>query len=229
MTKRFWEAVLITICFGALNTALAEDSAAPAADNPETGAVATSGEAGYQPYQPAADANSSGGGGGGSSRGGLIIKDTSPHRRPMAISGMAYVPWWYGIGIGFSAAFEIPIMHDGFLPNLNDSFSIEPSFGFAYVDYYSSWDDDYALLFRPAVAALWSFYLKENLRVYGIVNFGYTRLNRYWKNSTIDDSRGYNYFYGEAGAGVFWSFAERWAVRGEVAFHGIRGGISFLL
>jgi hypothetical protein len=126
-----------------------------------------------------------------------------------------------------SVGFEIPIMHDGFLPMLNDSFSIEPSFGFAYVDYYSSFSSDYALLFRPAVAALWSFYLKENLRVYGIVNFGYTRVNRYWESGSVTYDRGYNYFYGEAGAGVMWNFAEKWAVRGEVAFHGIRGGINY--
>lgn len=225
MTNRFREAVLITVCLAAFNTALAQDNS-----DPETGAVSASGDATYEPYKPAPDANAPAGGGEARSSGGrsdLIIKDTSDHRRPMTLSLMAYIPWWYGIGIGFSTAFEIPIMHNGFLPNVNDSFSIEPSFGFAYVDYYSGWDDDYALLFRPAVAALWSFYLKENLRVYGIVNFGYTRVNRYWNDRVGDVSRGYNDFYGEAGAGVVWNFAERWAVRGEVAFHGIRGGINF--
>jgi hypothetical protein len=223
MTKRLCEAFLITMCLAAFDTAAAQDS------DPETGAVSASGEATYEPYKPAPDADAPAArSGGGGSRGDLIIKDTSDHRRPMALSVMAYVPWWYGVGIGFSTAFEIPIMHDGFLPNVNDSFSIEPSFGFAYVDYYSGWDDDYALLFRPAVAALWSFHLKEHLRVYGIVNFGYTRVNRYWNDRRLgrDFDDGYNHFYGEAGAGVIWNFAQRWAVRGEVAFHGIRGGIN---
>lgn len=156
------------------------------------------------------------------------IRDTSAHHRPLTLSVMAYVPWIYGIGIGLSTAFEIPVVHDGFLRNVNDAFSIEPSFGFAYLDYYGhgNVDDDYALLFRPAVAGKWSFYLQERLRVYALVNFGYSRVNHHWDDATTSYKRGYNYFYGEPAAGVEWSFAERCALRAEVAPHGLRAGLS---
>jgi hypothetical protein len=231
MTKRSPILAVILLLIGPVLSPLlspatrvfAQDTAAPAETSSPSASPA------YEPYKPAPEGSGSASGGGGGGGGGSTIKDTSAHRRPMTLSGLAYVPWWYGIGIGMSVGFEIPIMHDGFIPSLNDSFSIEPSFGFAYLDYYyyGNVDNDYALMFRPAVGALWSFYLKPNLRVYGIINFGYTRINRYYDEASTSLKYGYNYFYGEAGAGVIWNFAEKWAVRGELAFHGLRGGINY--
>ncbi|HEX6242335.1 MAG TPA: hypothetical protein VFZ61_15595 [Polyangiales bacterium] len=188
------------------------------------------------PYRPAPETRASGGGGRASkakskpAQRNSTIRDTSVHRRPLALGVMAYVPWIYGIGIGLSTAFEIPVVHDGFIRSVNDAFSIEPSFAFAYLDYYGRGDvdGDYALLFRPAVAGKWSFYLQEQLRVYALVNFGYSRVNHHWDDASASYKRGYNYFYGEPAAGVEWSFSPRCALRAEVAPHGVRAGLSIL-
>jgi hypothetical protein len=160
------------------------------------------------------------------------IKDASDKRRPMSLSAMAFVPWWYGIGIGGSVAFEIPIVHNGFIPKINDSFSIEPSFSFAYTTWrntYRAYDHDYGLMFRPAVAALWSFYFSPKLRAYAELNIGYTRVNRSYDSASRGYSYGYNYFYGELNVGVFYNFSSRVALRGELGFYGLRAGVAFML
>jgi hypothetical protein len=156
------------------------------------------------------------------------IKDSSAHQRPFALAALAYVPWFQSIGIGISTAFEIPIMHDGFIPRLNDAFSIEPSFGFAYLEHYRDVEGDYALLFRPAVGAKWSFYLLEPLRVYALLSFGYSRVNHYWEPGTVSGPAHDDLFYGDLGAGVEWTFAAHAALRAEVAPQGLRAGVSFL-
>jgi hypothetical protein len=126
----------------------AQDAPAPSA---ETGAAAPAAESSASlppPSYAAAPVTPSGG-----------IRDSSDHRRPFALSAMAYVPWWYGLGIGVKLGFEIPILHDGFIPSLNDSFSLEPSFSFAYSTWnrFSYYDDLHALRYTPALAALRSF------------------------------------------------------------------------
>jgi hypothetical protein len=160
------------------------------------------------------------------------IKDISVHRRPMALSMMAFVPWWYGIGIGPSLAFEIPIVHDGFIPRVNDQFSIEPSFSFAYTtwrDSYDYYNDDFALMFRPAVAALWSFHFSSKLRAYAEVNIGYTRVNHKYDVSGTGFDVGYNYFYGELNVGMFYNFSQRLSLRAEMGFMGLRTGLALLI
>lgn len=227
MIKRCWLSALLLIIGSAV--ASAQDSA-------ETTSPEVTGDPG--PYRPAPETRAGGSGGRRagtkrSSGGGAAnaIRDTSSHHRPMALAVMAYVPWIYGIGIGLSTAFEIPVVHDGFIRSINDAFSIEPSFGFAYLDYYDDADadaGDYALLFRPAVAGKWSFYLQERLRVYALLNFGYSRVNHYWDAAAVSYKDGYNHFYGEPGAGVEWMFSAHGALRAEIAPHGLRSGVSVL-
>lgn len=229
MSKRFWISALLWLMLGlSAERALAQDGEA------ETGSPELApGDPG--PYRPAPETRASGGRGGRSkssraAQRNTNIHDTSAHQRPFALGVMAYVPWIYGIGIGLSTAFEIPVVHDGFIRSINDSFSIEPSFAFAYLDYYGRGevDGDYAFLFRPAVAGKWSFYVLEQLRVYALLNFGYSRVNHHWDDASVAYKHGYNYFYGEPAAGVEWSFAVHCALRAEIAPHGLRSGLSIL-
>jgi hypothetical protein len=157
------------------------------------------------------------------------IRDASAKRRPFTLSALAYVPWWYGIGIGARVGFEIPIVHDGFIPSINDSFSLEPSFALAYSTYnqFSYYDDLHALRYTPALAALWSFYFSPKFRAYGAVNLGYTIV------SYTGDLGGYefandDYFYYELSAGLFYDFSEHLSVRAEIGWQGLRGGLAVL-
>lgn len=158
------------------------------------------------------------------------IKDASEKRRPMALSLGMYVPWLSGVGIGFKLGFEIPIMHNGFLKNVNDSFSLEPRFMLSYQRWnsFSAFDDLHVMAYTPALAALWSFYFKTNLRAYAFVALGYTIAD----NVDYDDRRVVgleNYFYHDVGVGGYYNITEHWAAFAELGYAGMRLGISFLM
>lgn len=69
-----------------------------------------------------------------------LFDTSSGHHRPMLISAFIGLPYgyygyWGGFGLGFGARFYLPLVHDGFIPQINDEFGIEfgadlsPSFG----------------------------------------------------------------------------------------------------
>lgn len=158
------------------------------------------------------------------------IKDASPKRRQMGLSLDMYVPWLEGVGIGFKLGFEIPIMHNGFLPSVNDSFSLEPRFLMAYQKWrsFAAYDDLHVMAYTPAIAALWSFYFKSNLRAYAFVSLGYTIAD----NVDYDDRlvKGLeNRFYHDVGVGGFYDITKHWSARAEIGYAGMRLGIAFML
>lgn len=154
------------------------------------------------------------------------IKDASEKRRPYTLSLMAYMPWWRGIAGGLKVGGEIPIVHNGFIPKVNDSFSLEPSFAFAYGRYtYSAVFADFNVLYlTPALSAIWSFYFSPKFRLYAAVSLGYTIV------SVVDDdiTGGYNYFYHDFAVGMFYDFAQHWSFRADVGYSGLRAGIAYL-
>jgi hypothetical protein len=154
------------------------------------------------------------------------IKDRGTHDRPVQLSAQLYIPWFWGIGIGARLGGEIPVVKDGFISSINDSFSIEPAFYFAYSNYYGNYVDDVNLLqYTIAVAGVWNFHLKPNLTVYGALSVGvvirdWTNVDdRYW-----NDNKGAPFI--ELAPGVKWKFAERVSLRAEVGWYGPRGGIA---
>jgi hypothetical protein len=155
------------------------------------------------------------------------IKDTSEKRRPYGVSLDAYLPWLGGFGGGFKVSAEIPIAHNGFIPSINDSFSLEPRFMFSYQSWtsFAARDDLYVMGFTPAAAAVWSFYFKTNLRLYAFVALGYTIV----KAANIDVTGLSHRFYHDVGPGLYWDFAQHWSLRAEVGYSGMRLGITYLI
>jgi hypothetical protein len=158
------------------------------------------------------------------------IRDITEKRRPYGVSLDMHVPWLEGIGIGFKIGAEIPIMHNGFLPSVNDSFSLEPRFLMAY-QYWRSFqrvDNMYVLSFTPAIAALWSFYFKTNLRAYAFVSMGFTIVSAVTEIQGSTDGLS-NRFYHDVGVGGFWDFAAHWSLRAEMGYAGMRVGIAYMI
>lgn len=155
------------------------------------------------------------------------IKDTSPKRRPYGVSLDAYLPWLGGFGGGFKVSAEIPVMHNGFIPSINDSFSLEPRFMFSYQSWssFAARDDLYVMGFTPAAAAVWSFYFKTNLRLYAFVALGYTIV----KAANFEVNGLANRFYHDVGPGLYWDFAQHWSLRAELGYSGMRVGITYLI
>ncbi len=59
-------------------------------------------------------------------RGGLL--DASSQRRPQMLSiflGFPYSYYYYGFPLGISGRYYFPVLHDGFVPTINDSFGLE--------------------------------------------------------------------------------------------------------
>ncbi len=88
------------------------------------------------PPPPSETGSSESGSGGSAMRQGDGLFDTSSHHRSMMVSGFVGLPYgFYGgcyggycggsIGFGLGGRFYIPIMHDGFVPAINDEFGIE--------------------------------------------------------------------------------------------------------
>ncbi len=167
--------------------------------------------------------------GAGSPRGDGGIRDLSPQERPQNLSVMMFVPWWYGIGIGAMARYEIPVVPDGFIPQINDHFSIEPSLAFSYTRdygyYYRALGSEglrrKALNIAPAVYATWSFHITQKFRPYAAIGLGYSIGvdvgDVHWSPS---------YFYFDSAVGLFYDFSSAVAFRGEIGAQGPKAGLS---
>ena len=174
--------------------------------------------------------------GAGTTRGPGGIKDTSPQQRPQDLSVMLFIPWWYGIGAGVMARYEIPIVPDGFIPAINDQFSLEPSLGIdfrrAYGDY-AYFDRDGDLRTRgggrqvgitPALYGMWSFHITSKFRPYASIGLGVTlgfeTGDDDWPGSPHD-------FFLDTAIGMFFRFSDAAAFRAELGSGGPKVGFSF--
>jgi len=167
------------------------------------------------------------------------IKDNGPHQRPMMASAQLYTPWRFGFGFGLKLGFEIPLVHDGFIPSINNSFSIEPNFAFAWNNYNRGYgyyggsvfnDNVAAMEYTPGVSVLWSFYFSSRFRAYAAVHTGLTILKPYYDGPGKVDFKTYYRFHGELAPGIVFSLNERIALRAELGWwSGIKGGIAIYL
>jgi hypothetical protein len=169
------------------------------------------------------------------------IKDNGPHQRPSMASALLYTPWRFGLGVGLKLGYEIPLVHDGFIPSINNSFSIEPNLGFAWNSY--NWgygyyggslynDDVSAIEVTPGVSVLWSFYFSQRFRAYAAVHVGLTILKPYWTgDDDVDgDFETYFRFHGELAPGIVYNLNDRIALRAELGWwSGAKFGIGILL
>lgn len=97
--------------------------------------------------------------------GGLM--DASPHQRRASASIMVGLPqWWWGFGpVGVSGRLTFPLLHNGFVPEVNDSLSLDVGADFAFLAfrYYGT------VLDIPA-ELMWSLHFVP--RVAGYVKLG---------------------------------------------------------
>jgi hypothetical protein len=150
------------------------------------------------------------------------ITDASVKTRPSDFSLLGYIPLrGYGFGIGVEGRYEIPIVANGFIPSINDSISLEPSFG---ISYNGSVGDSYHLTtLSPALYGLWSFWFSEQFRAYGGLGLGYN-IAFY---SGPDNGASYGNFYWDPVIGIFYRFAPAIAFRAEAGHEAIKAGVSF--
>jgi len=119
-------AVLVASTMLIAGSALASDPPPPPPPPPDSGDTSSSSSSGASlTHQP-----------------GGLFDTASGKQRPMLLSvfaGLPYAYYGYGFGFGIGARFYLPLVQDGFIPQINDEFGLEfgvdiaPSFGtFSY-------------------------------------------------------------------------------------------------
>ncbi|MHB8879370.1 MAG: hypothetical protein ACYC8T_37220 [Myxococcaceae bacterium] len=171
--------------------------------------------------------SSSSGGGSSAFRAKGALLDASPQDRHQMISFFGFIPWYDGFGLGVAARYSIPIMAQGFIPTLNDSFELEFGADFSWVsNYYFGYGYSYINLGAPIGEARWTFHLTSKWSVYGKVgvgwNFGFATTSGYNGYSLIRP-----YFNG--GAGAIYNFSDSMVFRAEAGYHGVRVGLGINL
>jgi hypothetical protein len=167
------------------------------------------------------------------------LGDTGIHDRPWDVSVMGYLPWLdaNGVGIGVDVRLEIPIVPDGFIPSVNDEFSLEPGLAFDY----RSWPyttscvpgagicsvtaTTTVLDVVPQLYGVWSFWATHRFRFYVALGLGYDK-------AILTDSsivgRDPSTIYVDFAAGIFYQFAPGAALRAEMGVQGLKAGVAIL-
>ena len=155
------------------------------------------------------------------------IDDWTVQHRSSDVSVLAWLPLvrrlWVWRRTPLRVLFILP---NGFIPTINDAFSLEPSLGLAYTAYavpHYTWGvTDIA----PALYGNWSFYFSQPFRLYVGLGLGYNigiaSAPRGY-DGTIADS----YFYWDLVAGLSYKFTRNVALRGELGTQGVKAGLSF--
>jgi hypothetical protein len=173
----------------------------------------------------------SGGSSGGSS--GSIIKDRGRHKRPHMLSLLLNVPWYYGFGIGAGVRYTLPVVHDGFIPKLNDSFELE--FGLDYVwrrwGYVGGFGNlNYHSIIIP-IEARWTFYFFPNFAAYakaGLgIDIGFGGGAVFGPFGTV--GAGPTVYHNLLAPGLLWEVSDAVHLRAELGYWGFKAGVGFEL
>jgi len=150
----------------------------------------------------------------------IVVDDAEKDDRPMRLSALFTLDAGVrglGFGLGGSIWFTAPIVHNGFIPALNDSFAIDGGMSFTKALNNSG----YAV--TPMAGVRWTFYLLEEFSAYVSIKGGLSfRVN----------SAGHLDFIpaGDGAVGVNYKIADSFYLNGEVGAHNFfRAGLSFTL
>lgn len=159
--------------------------------------------------------------------GGDGINDVGPHHRQTDLSLLAWLPWWYGFGIGVDARLSLPILPDGFIPSINDEFDLEPAFGIAYTNYnYAGYAGGYGFTnFTPALYGIWAFHFSREFRLYGGLGLGYN-FAVYGGPGTVNPGVAASYVYFDPVIGLNYKLNNNFGLRAEAGAQGLKGGIQ---
>jgi hypothetical protein len=153
--------------------------------------------------------------------GGLIVdKPNAGYGTSMTISALGALGSYsddFGIGVG--GLFGLPIVEDGFIPSLNESFHLE--FGL-FTNIAFTELRDFTWL-SPIGGVRWDWHIVQEFTAYAALRTGVA----------IGIDRADSDFYFDGLIGGFWRFSKPVAVRfelgGGVLGSGISGGVAFFL
>jgi hypothetical protein len=178
----------------------------------------------------------------------MILKDRSHHARHSRIDPTTYIHPLHGrLNVGFGAWVYLPIVPDGFIPSLNDTFAIEVG---GLADYHATsrlnvaLDSEYVSTwwsFSPLGGVRWDFHLTDSFTVFGTVKGGFRiELPHHVRdrngNMVVEDNVTYRnqtyipHFDGDFGVGAYFHLGRSFALRLDLGYRNlIAVGVSFAL
>lgn len=148
------------------------------------------------------------------------LLDRSPQQRDQMISVFAFPSWYYGFGMGAAARYTLPVVHEGFIPALNDSFELEFG-GDLWFGGNSAFS--YTAIGIPAEAR-WTFHLTDRLDAYAKLGLGWVLA---FANASGFGTYDVGGFYATGGPGVAYRVGDAVSLRAEVGNFGLRAGVGF--
>jgi hypothetical protein len=142
------------------------------------------------------------------------LYDATPHTRAPEASAWIVFNWW-PLEVGISGRYFHPLLPDGFLDELNDSFEVGSGLDF-FPLVFSAFG---GMELDVPVEARWTFHLMPKLAVYGKISLGLTI--KFGGTSAMD-------FWNAAGPGVIYQLSDKMTVQAELTYRGLRGGVAFL-
>lgn len=163
-------------------------------------------------------------GGGGMRRSGYLLDRSSQSRQHM-LSFFGGIPYRYagwGLPIGIGARYYLPLVHNGFIPPINDSFGLEfgadlsMGIGYNYVP----------LFFALPVEAMWNFHFTDRFAAYAKLGLA-VEFNTYSWNSNVSGL--YIGLSPVSGVGILFkpNPAGSFYLRAEVGYPWTKIGIGF--
>lgn len=160
-------------------------------------------------------------------RGQGAINDASAQRRAQMISGFIGIPAWYwgygGFPFSVGGRFYQPILHDGFIPPVNDSFGLE--FG---ADFVGIGARSFGGIVGLPIEGLWAFHFTPKFAAYmklGLaleLYFG----TLYWPYGGYTSTVAVG-LQPIAGVGGWYKFSDKVSLRFELGYPGLKVGLGF--
>lgn len=158
-------------------------------------------------------------------RSGALL-DRSPQHRPQMFSAFLGLPYGYfyyaGFPFGIGLRYQIPILHDGFIPPVNDSFGIEFGVDFSGV----AGSRFYPVLAIP-VEVLWQFHMTKTFSLYAKVGIALQFNIVSYCPYTYYRSCGVVTADGIGNVGLIWHFTQKIALRVEAGYPWLKVGLGF--
>jgi hypothetical protein len=159
------------------------------------------------------------------------LLDATPRTRQHMVSffvGLPYGYWYYGgFPFGLGARYYIPLLHNGFIPPVNDSFGLE--FG---ADFAAVFGNYFAPLVDIPVEAVWNFHLSSKFTAYAKAGLAL----EFAGFTSGCNSYGVCYSSGLrlvpvpiGGVGILFKVSNSMVLRAEAAYPWFKVGLGFML
>jgi hypothetical protein len=156
------------------------------------------------------------------------LHDGADQSRKLALSFMLNLPTWsnggyFGAGIGFGARFTYPLLPNGFVRKINDSFELE--FNADLFDNLTNFSGT-LVGFDIAVGARYTLHFTAKIAAYLRVALGFQWAT--WVNNSFYRWSGGDFFFYDFGPGAEYKILDFLVLRAEVSYTGFHLGAAYL-